>query len=100
MINQNGLPTRHNPGEAKSELATRTVGELKGSRDAATVGVAGRIIGQYGLMMSAMFRATFAVDYAPLAEALLARAVELDPANPAWAQELEQFRKLRAGAPR
>jgi hypothetical protein len=100
MINQNGLPTRHNPAEAKSELATRVVEELRASRDAATVGVAGRIIGQYGLMLSVMFRGTFAVDYGQLAEALLARAVELDPANPDWAQELEEYRKLRADAAR
>jgi hypothetical protein len=100
MINQNGLPTRHNAGEAKGELAIRLVEELKTSRDAAMVGVAGRIIGQYGIMMSAMLRGAFTVDYAPLAETLLARAVELDPGNPGWAQELEQFRKLRAGTPK
>ena len=40
----------------------------------------------------------FAVDYFPLTETFLSRAQELDPANPAWASNLEELRKLRASA--
>ena len=63
-------------------------------------GVAGRVVGQYGLIFIGMFRGSgqFSVDYAPLAEALLTKAQELEPANPQWSTDLEQFRKLRAGA--
>jgi hypothetical protein len=99
MKNQNGLPTRHNPVEARSELASRAAVELKASTDVVMVAVAGSIIGQYGLILSAICCGPekFAVDFVPLAEALLTRAQELDPSNPAYARELEQFRKLRAG---
>jgi hypothetical protein len=100
MMNQNGLPTRHNAAEAKSDLAVRVADELKTSTDVVVVGVAGRILAQYGLMMSAMYREKFAVDYAALAEALLVRAQELEPGNPTWSRELEEFRKQRAGIDR
>ena len=102
MINQNGLPTSHNADEAKSAFAITAADELSRSTDAAVVGVAGRILGQYGLMMTGMFRGTgtFSVDYASLAEALLIRAQALEPANRQWATDLEQFRKLRSGADR
>ena len=64
------------------------------------VGAAGSILAQYGLMMGGMFRERFAVDYAPLAEALLLKAQQLDPANPRWPLALEQFRNLRREAGR
>jgi hypothetical protein len=64
------------------------------------VGVAGNVLGQYGLMMGAMFRERFAVDYAPLAETLLLKAQQLDPANPRWPLALEQFRNFRREAGR
>jgi len=98
MINQNGLPISHNLEEARGDFALRAVGELKASPDAITVGVAGTIVGQYGLMLSGMFRGTgrFAVDYFPLAEAFLGHAREIEPANAAWASNLEELRKLRA----
>ena len=100
MINQNGLPTSHNPVEANGDFARRALTELEKSTDAAMVGVAGRILGQYGLMMSAIFRgaSAFTVDYVPLAEAFLIRAQELEPTNRQWSSELEQFRKLRSDA--
>jgi hypothetical protein len=97
MINQNGLPTSHNPAEAQGDFARRAADELKASFDAVTVGIAGTIVGQYGLMLEGMLRGRFAVDYFPLAEALLGRARGLDPANPGWAGNLEELRKLRAG---
>jgi hypothetical protein len=38
----------------------------------------------------------FEVDYAPLAEALLTKTLNLDPANDGiWSQALTEFRKLR-----
>jgi tetratricopeptide (TPR) repeat protein len=95
MMNQNGLPTSHSPTEAKAAFAMSARGELERSGDANLVGVAGSILAQYGLMMGGMFRNRFAVDFAPLAEALLLKAQELDPANPRWPQALEQFRNLR-----
>ena len=51
-------------------------------------------------MLTGMLRETgkFAVDYFPLAEAFLGRARELEPANPGWAGNLEELRKLRASA--
>ena len=95
MINQNGLPTSHSPAELRGAFATRARAELERSTDANMVGAAGSILGQYGLMMGAIFRERFAVDYAPLAEALLLKAQQLDPANPRWPLALEQFRNFR-----
>jgi hypothetical protein len=51
-------------------------------------------------MMGAMFRERFAVDYAPLAETLLLKAQQLDPANPRWPLAMEQFRNFRREAGR
>jgi hypothetical protein len=102
MINQNGLPTSHNSAEAKGDFALRAMDELKTSSDAIVVGIAGRIVGQYGLMLGAIYRGTdrFTVDYVPLAETFLIRAQELEPANPQWSRELERFRELRSTAAR
>jgi len=98
MVNQNGLPTSHNPAEAKSAFALRAIDALKASPDAAVVGVAGSIIGKYGLVLNAVSRGSFSVDHATLSEAFLTRAQQLDPANPHWASELAELRKLRAMA--
>jgi hypothetical protein len=100
MINQNGLPTSHSPAESKSAFAAHARAELERSTDANVVGAAGSVLGQYGLMMGAMFRERFAVDYAPLAETLLLKAQQLDPANPQWPLALEQFRNFRREAGR
>lgn len=100
MMNQNGLPTSHNADEAKGLFAARAAGDLATSTDPTVVGVAGRIVGQYGLMLAGRFHGTnrFAIDYAPLAEALLLKAQQLEPGNALWPTDLEQFRKLRAEA--
>jgi hypothetical protein len=95
MMNQNGLPMSHSPAEAISAFATHAREELARSSDANVVGTAGSVLAQYGLMMGGLFRERFAVDYAPLAEALLLKAQELDPANARWPMALEQFRNLR-----
>jgi tetratricopeptide (TPR) repeat protein len=100
MINQNGLPTSHSPAESKSAFAAHARAELERSTDANVVGAAGSVLGQYGLMMGAMFRERFAVDYAPLAETLMLKAQQLDPANPQWPLALEQFRNFRREAGR
>ena len=100
MINQNGLPTSHSPAESKSAFAAHARAELERSTDANVVGAAGSVLGQYGLMMGAMFRERFAVDYAPLAETLLLNAQQLDPSNPQWPLALEQFRNFRREAGR
>jgi hypothetical protein len=96
MVNQNGLPTSHNAAEAKNAFALQAIDELKASSDATVVGVAGNIIGQYGLMLSAIYRDKFAVDHAALSEVFLARAQQLEPANPRWQSDIEQLRKLRS----
>ena len=98
MINSNGLPTSHNPAEAKGDFAMRAMDELKKSSDAVVVGVAGQIVGQYGLMLAAMQPGKFTVDYVPLAETFLIKAQELEPANQQWSKELERFRELRSTA--
>ncbi len=94
MINSNGLPMSHNAAEARGDFATRAVGELKKSSDAVVVGVAGAIIGQYGVMLAAMQPGNFTVDYFPLSEELLNKAHSLEPANPVWPADLDQIRKL------
>jgi hypothetical protein len=97
-MNENGLPASHSPAEAKGEFARRAQEALEKSGDPATVGAAGSILGKYGLLLEVGSRETgrpFAVDYAPLADALLMRAQRLDPANRRWPDELEQFRKWR-----
>ena len=100
MVSRNGLPTSHDAAEAKSAFALRAIDELRASSDAALVGVAGTILGQYGLMLGAIYRGpgSFAVDHTALSEAFLARAQELEPANPRWSSDLEQLRKLRSMA--
>ena len=100
MVNQNGLPTSHDAAEAKGAFALRAIDELRASPDAALVGVAGTILGQYGLMLSAIYRApgSFAVDHTALSEAFLNQARELEPANPQWTSGLERLRKLRSMA--
>jgi len=96
MMNQNGIPMSHDPAEAKGDFAIRAEEELHRSSDAVLVGVAGQIIGQYGVILSALGRGTnkFTVDYAPLAETFLRRAQELEPANPYWSQQLDWLRNL------
>ncbi len=100
MVNRNGLPTSHSAAEAKSAFALRAIEELRSSSDAAVVGVAGKILGQFGLVLSATYRGPdkIAVDHAALSETLLNRAQELEPANPQWSGDLEQLRKLRSTA--
>jgi hypothetical protein len=104
MINQNGLPNSHDPAEAKGDFAIRALDELRKSSDAVMVGAAGQIIGQYGVILSALDRGTrkFTVDFAALAETFLGKAHELEPANPYWPQQLEWLRGLRPpiGAPK
>jgi len=97
-LNQNGLPTRHNPAEAAGDFARLARQELEKSADPITVGIAGRILGLYGLMMGGMFAGTFQVDAVPMAESFLIKAQALDPANPFWPKSLEEFRELRATA--
>jgi hypothetical protein len=94
MMNQNGLPMSHDPAEAKADFAMRAAAELRTSSDAVMVGAAGQIIGQYGVILSALDRGThkFTVDFATLAETFLGKAQELDPANPYWSQQLEWLR--------
>jgi hypothetical protein len=96
MMNQNGLPTSHNAAEAKSAFALRTIEELKHASDATIVGVAGTLIGQQGLMLSAVHRGQFAVDHETLSDVFIARAQELEPKNPQWSAAAEQIRSLRA----
>ena len=100
MVNRNGLPTSHNAAEAKSAFALRAIDELRASSDAAMVGVAGKIVGEYGLILGAIDRAhgSFAVDHTALSEAFLARAQELEPANPQWSSALDQLHRLRSMA--
>jgi len=98
MVNQNGLPTSHNAAEAKSAFALLAIDELKASSNAGVVGVAGSIIGKYGLILNAVSRGALSVDHATLSETFLTRAQQLDPSNPHWARELEELRKLRSMA--
>ena len=98
MINQNGLPTSHNPAEAKGAFAMRAIDEVKTSSDAVVAGTAGSIMGQYGLMLTAMLPGKFTVDYFPLSEAFLIKAQELEPANPQWSSILEKLRDLQSTA--
>jgi hypothetical protein len=82
------------PAEAKSAFATHAREELVRSSDANVVGTAGSVLAEYGLMLG-IFREQFSVDYVALAEVLLLKAQELDPANARWSMALEQFRNMR-----
>jgi tetratricopeptide (TPR) repeat protein len=95
MINQNGLPTSHNPAEAAGDFARRAVDELGRSSDVAVVGTAGQIIRQYGLMLSVLYGGSdrFKVDHVALAEKFLGKARDLDPSNPHWPKQIEELRK-------
>jgi tetratricopeptide (TPR) repeat protein len=94
MINSNGLPTSHNPAEAKGDFAMRAIDELNKSSDSIVLAEAGMIVGRYGLILAAIYRGTdrFTVDYVPLSEAFLIKAQALEPANPAWPSILEKLR--------
>ena len=96
MMNQNGLPTSHNSAEARRTFALHTIDELTSSTDASVVGVAGMLIGQQGLMLSAIYGDKFVVDHIALSDTFLARARELEPQNPNWSTVVEQLRSLRA----
>src|SRR5690606_26442045 len=58
------------------------------------VGVAGKILSQYGVMMQAF--GTSATGERKLAEQLLTRAERLQPGNPLWAETLGQHLLLMA----
>ena len=103
-LNDEGAPkvVRHAMDLAQREglphlvrLHENTFGSMNALIINAGVGTAGSVMAQYGLMMGGLFRERFAVDYAPLAEALLLKALELDTANARWPTALEQFRNLR-----
>lgn len=100
MINSNGLPLSWDPAQAQSEFAKRLLEDLKASSDAITVGVAGTVVGQYGVILSAISRANrnpgATIDFTPIAEALLVRAAQIEPGNPRWAGTLEELHKLWA----
>jgi hypothetical protein len=96
MMNQNGLPTSHNSAEARSAFALHTIDEFTSSTDATVVGIAGMLIGQQGLMLSAIYGDKFVVDHVVLSDTFLARARELEPQNPNWSTVVEQLRSLRA----
>ena len=78
----------------------RAIDELNRSSDAIVLAAAGMIVGQYGLMLAAIYHGTdkFTVDYVPLSEAFLIKAQALDPANPAWPSILEKLRELQSTA--
>jgi hypothetical protein len=100
MINSNGLPMSQNVAEAQGDFAKRAVVEVRDSSDAVVAGVAGKIVGEYGLMLAVMSLQAGkpTVDYVPLSEEFLAKAKALEPANPAWPAMLDQLRALRSNA--
>ena len=85
----------YNAEEARGEFALRALSELKNSPEAAVVGNAGWIAGQYGLILNGILQGRFTVDYFPMAEELLKRAHQLDQDNSMYPSGLEQIRKLR-----
>src|SRR6185369_10095647 len=92
-----GLPlrNRHPWGGYDEPERTANLAQPCGSEEFVRHAGAGSVLAQYGLMMGGLFHERFAVDYAPLAEALLLKALELDTANARWPTALEQFRNLR-----
>jgi hypothetical protein len=77
---------------------TNSPRDVRSSSDALVVANAGWIIGQYGLILSAVLQNKFAADYFPLAEELLNRAHQLDPNDPGYLGALEQLGTLRDGS--
>ena len=76
----------------------RAIDELKTSSDVVVVGTAGTIMGQYGLMLTAMLPGKFTVDHVSLSETCLIRAQQLEPANRQWSGILEKLRSLQSTA--
>jgi hypothetical protein len=99
MMNENFFPLSHNPDQAKGDFARYARTHLETLSDADVVGATGVFLSTRGPMLEEMLRGSaFAVDYGPLAESLLRRARELDPANPAnplFAHSLMLLRKRR-----
>lgn len=87
-LNHTGIPIAASPEEAASAFATKARKTLEQSSNATLVGIAGKILSQYGTMMLAM--GTSKTGEMKLAERLLSRAEKLQPDNPSWAEMLGQ----------
>jgi hypothetical protein len=93
-LNQNGLPLNVDPAKSESAEAKKITLMLLASKDAALVDAAGRALDKRGAIGAAMTGRT--VETASLAEALLQRAVSLEPQNAEWHGALASFYARRA----
>lgn len=93
-LNHTGIPVAASPQEASGPFAAKARKTLAQSESPVLVGVAGKILSQYGAMMQAF--GTSATGERKLAEQLLTRAERLQPGNPLWAETLGQHLLLMA----
>jgi len=93
MINNNGLPMGADPAQATSPIAKTAIDELRASSNPVVIAVAGNILSQYGVMISAATKG--AINQDALAEELLLRSEALDPGNPGPPGALSQLYSLR-----
>lgn len=87
-LNHTGIPVAANPEEANGPFAMKSRKLLEQSQNPSVVGVAGKILSQYGVMMLAF--GTSRTGEMKLAETLLVRADKLQPNNPYWGETLGQ----------
>lgn len=87
-LNHTGIPVAASAEEAASPFAAKSHKVLEQSQNPQLVGIAGKILSQYGVMMRAF--GTSKNGEMKLAETLLARADKLEPENPFWAETLGQ----------
>lgn len=87
-LNHTGIPITASPEEAAGPFAAKARKVLEQSQAPHLVGIAGKILSQYGVMMRAF--GTSRTGEMKLAETLLVRADKLQPENPFWAETLGQ----------
>lgn len=89
MINNNGLPMGQNPAEARNAVALSAIKDLQTSTNIDVIGVAARVISQYGNIIRSIFKD--AVNLDELNEELLIRATKIVSQNLTPIQSLIEF---------
>jgi tetratricopeptide (TPR) repeat protein len=106
-ISDTGIPGAADSSASAAEYARHAAAEIDRSSDATVVGTAGEVLLMQGGMMEAMSAGRAMggaqgpetrpkkASFSELAERALTRAVELQPSNVRWSQELSQVFQMR-----
>ena len=94
MTNHNGLISKVDPSEASSEFARSAAAALQSSDDAVVLGSAGYLLMFQGGVLSRLGQIDS--DPSTLAQQCIAKAKQLDPRNPAYAETMASFYRNQA----